>query len=249
MFQSRLIRAHQSRHASLQGVHFMSATLSAEPAPSTTDRAPGGHFAVGNPGGPGNPFARQTAALRAYLIEHVTERDIQDILDILLLNAKGGHLPTIKFLFSYVLGKPKPVVEPDLLDLQEMHMMQQGALPPEALEAACNQLPLDFQVQLARYSQAENVQAALHTAHDHQPAATPPPVKAPSINGDNGDRHRPSAVAAPSTNGDVGAVPAAPPPKPPSTNGEIGPRSRPPKLAGHGWLDELRRAFRAPPPA
>src|SRR4029077_638359 len=103
-----------------QGVRLVNNTLSAEAVPSTNDRATGGRFAKNNPGGPGNPFARQTAALRAYLIHHGTERDLQDILDILLLNAKGGHLPTIKFLFSYVLGKPKPVVEPDdLLDLQE----------------------------------------------------------------------------------------------------------------------------------
>ncbi len=72
----------------------MSSTLSAEAVPSTTYRATGGRFAKNNPGGPGNPFARQTAALRAALISGVTERDIQDILDILLLNAKGGHLPT-----------------------------------------------------------------------------------------------------------------------------------------------------------
>src|SRR6516164_5378433 len=156
----------------------MSSPLSAEAVPSATDRAPGGRFAGGNPGGPGNPFARQTAALRAYLINHVTERDLQDILDILLLNAKGGHLPSIKFLFSYVLGKPKPVVEPDLLDLQEMQMLQQSALPPEALETLCEQLPLDFQVQLTNFAQAENV-AAVATARNNESAAPPPPTQSP----------------------------------------------------------------------
>src|SRR5215469_11527117 len=108
----------------------MSSTPIPESVSATTDRAPGGRFANGNGGGPGNPFARQTAALRAYLINHVTERDLQDILDILLLNAKGGHLPSIKLLLAYVLGKPKPVVEPDLLDLQEMQMMKQATQAP-----------------------------------------------------------------------------------------------------------------------
>ena len=98
---------------------------------STEGRNASGRFAAGNPGGPGNPFARKTATLRAYLINHVTERDIQDILDILLLNAKGGHLPTIKFLFSYVLGKPQPAVNPDVLDLQEMQMLQQARCRPK----------------------------------------------------------------------------------------------------------------------
>src|ERR1700677_2599863 len=143
----------------------MSDTISTEAVP-TTDRATSGRFTQGNRGGPGNPFARQTAALRAYLINHVTERDLQDILDILLLNAKGGHLPSIKLLFSYVLGKPKPVVEPDLLDLQEMQMLQQGALPPAALATVCDQLPLDLQVQLARFTQADNAATAVQTARD-----------------------------------------------------------------------------------
>ena len=113
------------------------------------------------------------------MINHVTERDIQDILDILLLNAKGGHLPTIKFLFSYVLGKPKPVVEPDLLDLQEMQMLQQSALAPEALETVCDQLPLDLQVQLTHFSQAENAASVVQTAPADEPTtATLPHIAA-----------------------------------------------------------------------
>src|SRR5580692_7004433 len=157
---------------SLHGVRLMTDTISADAVPSTTARATDGRFAKNNPGGPGNPFARQTAALRAYLVSHVTERDMQDILDILLLNAKGGHLPTVKFLFSYVLGKPKPVVEPDLLDLQELQMLQQSAQAPEALETMCGQLPLDFQVYLTRCAQVENATTAIKTAQDSAPAVT-----------------------------------------------------------------------------
>ena len=173
-------------------------TTSNEAANSDRDNA--GRFAMNNPGGPGNPFARQTAALRAYLVSHVTERDLQDILDILLLNAKGGHLPTIKFLFAYALGKPKPVVEPDLLDLQEMQLLQQGAWPPEALETVCGQLPLELQVQLTRFTQAENATTAVQTALDNSPPAatappTPPPMT-PSTNGADGGPGGPAALGA-----------------------------------------------------
>jgi hypothetical protein len=198
----------------------MSSTLSPDAIPSTSDCAPGGRFAKGNAGGPGNPFARKTAALRAYLIEHVTERDLQDILDILLLNAKGGHLPSIKLLFAYVLGKPKPVVEPDLLDLQEMLMLQQAAQAPEALEELCDQLPLDFQVQLTRHAQAENATATVQTAHDSTPAMPPP-----SADGVIGEPRGPATVDPRSTNGDCGAAAAAAGKKPPSANGKI---QRPP---------------------
>jgi hypothetical protein len=220
----------------------MNSTTSPETVPSINDRAPGGRFAKGNAGGPGNPFARQTAALRAYLIEHVTERDLQDILDILLLNAKGGHLPTIKLLFSYILGKPKPVVEPDLLDLQEMLMLQQAKQVPEALTEMCDQLPLDFQVQLTRHAQAENVAAVVQTARDNQAAAIATSPSEPSTNGDLSESPSPASVDAPSTDGAFGTSTVAEHQKAPSINGETRRRSRPPKLAGFDWLAELRRA-------
>jgi hypothetical protein len=207
----------------------MTNTLSPASLPNSTQRTATDHFAIGSPGGPGNPFARKTAALRAYLINHVTERDIQDILDILLLNAKGGHLPTIKFLFSYVLGKPKPVVEPDLLDLQEMLMLQQAAQAPEALEELCGQLPLDFNVKLTRHAQTENAAAAVRTADPQQSAdATPPP---------------PSPPGAPSSNGVNGEPRASGAKEAPSTNGEIPGRSPPCRPPGFDWLAEFRRVF------
>ena len=225
----------------------MSSTLSPEAVPNTKGREANGRFAKGNLGGPGNPFARQTAALRAALINAVTERDIQDILDVLLLNAKGGHLPTIKLLFAYVLGKPKPVVEPDLLDLQEMQMLHQSALPTEALETLCRQLPLDLQVQLTRFTQANNATAAVQTAMNNAPAAAPPPQtsspSAPSTDGDYSESRGPAAVGAPSTDGDNGLAEVARCKKPPSTNGESRRPPRPSKQAGFDWLGDLRRAF------
>src|SRR5580693_8474513 len=172
----------------------MSSTFSPEAVPSTTARETSGRFAKNNPGGPGNLFARQTAALRAALINGVTERDIQEILDVLLLNAKGGHLPTIKLLFSYVLGKPKPVVEPDLLDLQEMQLLQHGAVPTEALETLCGQLPLDLQVQLTRFTQADNAAAAVQTALDNASPQMPAP-SSPSTNGKIQTSRRPPKLA------------------------------------------------------
>jgi hypothetical protein len=221
----------------------MSEHLTCDSTTPNSRRASNGHFAKGNAGGPGNPFARQTAALRVALINGVTERDIQEILDVLLLSAKGGHLPTIKFLFSYVLGKPKPVVEPDLLDLQEMEMLRQGALPTAALETMCSQLPLDLQVQLTRFTQAENATAAVQTALDNQPAVATPPPSAPSTNGDYSDPRGLAAVGVPSTNGDDRAAAVAKCEKPPSTNGEIQQPSRPPKRTRFDWLRDLRRTI------
>src|SRR5581483_1181046 len=172
-------------------------------------------------------------------INHVTERDLQDILDVLLLNAKAGHLPTIKLLFAYILGQPKPVVEPDLLDLQEMQMLQQAAQAPQALATLCEQLPPDFQVQRTRRAQADNATAAVRAAQD-QAAAVPPP---PSPNGNYGAPQGAATVAAPSTNGVFGAAGVAARPQPPSPNGKM---QRPPPSAGFAWLDALGRAFGRP---
>jgi hypothetical protein len=72
---------------------------SAETNLSSTARDAKGRFAKGNPGGPGNPFARKTAALRQALLETVREKDIQEIAYILLLNTKAGDLASIKLLF------------------------------------------------------------------------------------------------------------------------------------------------------
>lgn len=92
----------------------------AEPTPDPTpQRDDKGRFVKGNRGGPSNPFARQVAQLRAALIQRVTKEDIQQIADDLLASAKQGHLPSIRLLFLYVLGKPAAVIDPDTLDLEE----------------------------------------------------------------------------------------------------------------------------------
>src|SRR5262245_33013348 len=78
-----------------------------------------GRFTKGNPGGPGNPFARQTAALRQALIEAVTEADMKAITAQLVLQAKYGDLKAAKLLFEYVIGKPTPPADPDTIDRHE----------------------------------------------------------------------------------------------------------------------------------
>jgi hypothetical protein len=78
-----------------------------------------GRFAPGNPGGPGNPFARQVAKLRSALVNCVTEADMVRIAEDLMVKARMGDLAAIKLLFQYVLGKPAETVNPDTLDIEE----------------------------------------------------------------------------------------------------------------------------------
>jgi hypothetical protein len=99
-----------------------------------------GRFAKGNPGGPGNPFARHLAKLRTALVQCVSEEDIRQIANGLLVSAKLGHLPSIRVLLMYVLGKPSCAVNPDTLDIEEWRQLVQplaqiAAELPQALMA------------------------------------------------------------------------------------------------------------------
>jgi hypothetical protein len=103
-----------------------------------TGRDAKGRFAKGNPGGPGNPFARHVAQLRSALVQCVSEEDIRYIAKGLLVNAKLGHLPSVRVLLMYVLGKPSGAVNPDTLDIDEWRQLVQplaqiAAELPEAL--------------------------------------------------------------------------------------------------------------------
>ena len=55
-------------------------------------RDAGGRFTRGNPGGPGNPFARRIAELRRAAIATVTEDDIQAVITALIAKAKQGDV-------------------------------------------------------------------------------------------------------------------------------------------------------------
>jgi hypothetical protein len=122
-----------------------------DPAPQRDEK---GRFIKGNRGGPGNPFARQVAKLRAALIQRVTEADIQRIADDLLTSAKWGHLPSIRLLFLYVLGKPATVVDPDTLDLEEWkrHVQPLPQIMAD-LEQALTSMPVQAATDMVRTSQ------------------------------------------------------------------------------------------------
>lgn len=72
-----------------------------------------GRFTQGNPGGPGNPHAQQVARLRSALLNAVTERDIEEIIEALVKKAKEGSIAAARVLFDRVLGKP---LEPDIIE-------------------------------------------------------------------------------------------------------------------------------------
>jgi len=106
----------------------MAGTMKPKKPPSTNgdngtgkgrDRA--GRFAVGNPGGTGNPFAKQVQALRSALLGAVTEADIRAAVRQLIKKARRGDVLAIRELLDRTCGRPaavdaeSQVVEPSAL--------------------------------------------------------------------------------------------------------------------------------------
>ena len=87
-------------------------------------RAANGRFAKGNPGGPGNPFARQVAAMRQAFFVAVTTEDIAVIARAMIDKAKEGDVAAARIVLQYTLGRPAATVDPDRLDEMEWEQWQ-----------------------------------------------------------------------------------------------------------------------------
>ena len=133
-----------------------SATGPAEPSSGRTpvEEVPGrdsrGRFTAGNKGGPGNPFARKSAALRQAMLDAVTAEDLQAIMRQLSQKAQQGDVPAARLVLSYTVGKPDKPVDPDTLDLHEWHQLQQNAVPNDDLLALLGALQAPVACSLLR---------------------------------------------------------------------------------------------------
>lgn len=75
------------------------------PTPQDNGRDARGRFATGNPGGPGNPYGKRCAELRAAVLEAVGPEDLREVVARILDSAKGGDLAAAKLLLERTLGK------------------------------------------------------------------------------------------------------------------------------------------------
>ena len=96
------------------------------PSPSPnggqSGRGPGGRFAKGNPGGPGNPHAAQVGKLRGELLKEMKGSDvalaIKTMREVMKNSAAkdSDRLRAAELLLERALGKP---IEADLLERME----------------------------------------------------------------------------------------------------------------------------------
>jgi hypothetical protein len=90
-------------------------------------RGQDGRFAKGNPGGPGNPFARQVAALREAALAAITPDDVRAILAKMAELALAGDVQAAKLVLAYGIGRPAATADPDRLDVQEWQHFKETA--------------------------------------------------------------------------------------------------------------------------
>ena len=90
-------------------------TTALAPAPNGC-RAGNGRFLPGNPGGPGSPYNRQVAHLRAALYEALSREDIWAVTRKMRDRALDGDVAAAKLLLAYTIGRPLPGTAPQALD-------------------------------------------------------------------------------------------------------------------------------------
>ncbi|MFM7150157.1 MAG: hypothetical protein ACKO23_09970, partial [Gemmataceae bacterium] len=184
------------------------ATLSPDAAPSRNGRDHRGRFTKGNAGGPGNPFARKTSLLRSVAIQCLSTADMQVIVERLIYFAREGHIPAIKLLFHYTLGKPIEGQHPDEVDFDDSDDQE----PPATVDALCDMLRtaeresqerrLKDELQrekraLARLAREKKKQDEVHD-HISETSTDSEDLMVPG----RGDESR-SAPSSPSANGDL----------------------------------------------
>jgi hypothetical protein len=104
-------------------------------------RESNGRFAAGNRGGPGNPFARQTAAARKAIADAVTAEQLAAIAAVMVKKALEGDVAAAKLVFAYAAGRPGAAPDPDTLDAHELAVRRGNVAPPEDVKALFEQCP------------------------------------------------------------------------------------------------------------
>src|SRR5688572_8602794 len=148
-----------------------------------------GRFRSGNPGGPGNPFARNVASLRMALLEAISHDDVKEVIEAIKEKARQGDVPAARLLLSYAIGKPTEAKDPDRMDIEEWQWLQEMRVSLQQLKETVNSLPACLSSFLASLHWACNTQsnalvplaAGLTRTGDLRPAPD-----APSANGDAG---------------------------------------------------------------
>jgi hypothetical protein len=115
-----------------------------------------GRFTKGNPGGPGNPFARQMAKLRQHLLNSASPEEIDFVkAQLMELIAKQNPL-AIRMYFEFIIGKAGPAVDPDRLDIDEWRLLKETSPCLQDLHVLSNTFDIGMHLDMMRAARAKN---------------------------------------------------------------------------------------------
>jgi hypothetical protein len=117
-----------------------------------------GRFGPGNLGGPGNPFARQLAKFRAFIMTCNTEEHMRFAFNKMMAMIADGNLGALKLYFLYILGKPADAVDPDKLDFDEWEGYKATANMMDEATALMKAPASDLPLTMLRIGKAANTQ-------------------------------------------------------------------------------------------
>jgi hypothetical protein len=104
------------------------------------------------------------AALRRQLVAAVTPEVMAQVCTALILRAQGGNLAAIKLLFSYVLGQPTEIVNPDAMDREEMEQYRRDIGMDELMGKVLLGVPADFACECARAARPDIIERLIEKA-------------------------------------------------------------------------------------
>jgi hypothetical protein len=119
-----------------------------------------GRFVKGNPGGPGNPFAREVAKMRRAFMNRVSIKDLEDIADKMVALAKEGNVQAAKFIYGYMIGKPLPARDPDHLNEHELEVFKTEATFTQEVGPLLSKPEAEVPLMLARQVRSEMTRQA-----------------------------------------------------------------------------------------
>jgi hypothetical protein len=143
------------------------------------ETAPGrdakGRFTAGNTGGPGNPFGRRLAMMREAVMRAVSADDVEQLLRKLLALAMDGDLAAAKLVLQYAVGKPKPVAEPDRVDVEAWENEKEKWAEPGEVNDILGKVPVRFGAlssEVLVESRCKQLAQALRTFDPNNPDAS-----------------------------------------------------------------------------
>src|SRR5688572_8101552 len=195
--------------------------------PPETERETNGRFARGNRGGPGNPYARQVAALRQAALEAVGPEQIKEIMNALVLKARTGDIAAARLVLSYTLGKPTTPPDPDRLDAEEWERFKETVPMFRELPGVVQAADPDLFLNLIRETRPVLTDELAGKLHDllvtGDVEGSMLGKRQPSPKGDNGQ----AAPSAKGANDDTAPSPNGPVARPESSKGVDTPGASP----------------------